>query len=168
MSEKPEAHVGGSDAWAEACAEDLRAQREAHRERRATGDGTASAAEELRRLASAVADRLGSFQGQAQLLGAAEQVVRQARAAVEPVIERNPDVFRHLAAAGSELLAAYRSAVQGQESRWTSGDEHRTGGAGEDGAEGAAAGRAEGRSADRPGDDDRGDGPVGGQRIDVE
>ncbi len=28
------------------------------------------------------------------------QVVQQAKAAVEPVIERNPDVFDHLAAAG--------------------------------------------------------------------
>ena len=46
--------------------------------------------------------------------------MQQARAAVEPVIERNPDVFDHLAAAGSELLAAYRSAVQAQEQRWTS------------------------------------------------
>ncbi|BFO20799.1 hypothetical protein SHKM778_71870 [Streptomyces sp. KM77-8] len=47
------------------------------------------------------------------------QVVQQAKAAVEPVIERNPDVFDHLAAAGNELLAAYRSAVQDQERRWT-------------------------------------------------
>jgi hypothetical protein len=47
------------------------------------------------------------------------QVVQQAKAAVEPVIERNPDVFDHLAAAGSELLAAYRSAVEAQERRWT-------------------------------------------------
>ncbi|MDH6227348.1 MULTISPECIES: DUF5304 family protein [Streptomyces] len=155
MSEKPEGRVGGSDAWAEACAEDLRAERERRRERRDPGGGTGSAAEELRRLASAVADRLGSLQGQAQLLGAAEQVVRQARAAVEPVIERNPEVFRHLSAAGSELLAAYRSAVQGQERRWTTGEER-------------PAGRAGEGSADRPEDDGRGDGPAGGQRIDVE
>ena len=50
------------------------------------------------------------------------QVVQQTKAAVEPVIERNPDVFDHLAAAGSELLAAYRSAVQDQERRWTARD----------------------------------------------
>lgn len=50
------------------------------------------------------------------------QVVQQARAAVEPVIERNPDVFDHLAAAGTELLAAYRSAVETQERRWTTRD----------------------------------------------
>ena len=49
------------------------------------------------------------------------QVVQQAKAAVEPVIERNPDVFDHLAAAGNELLAAYRSAVEAQERRWTTG-----------------------------------------------
>lgn len=48
--------------------------------------------------------------------------MQQAKAAVEPVIERNPDVFDHLAAAGSELLAAYRSAVQDQERRWTARD----------------------------------------------
>jgi len=47
------------------------------------------------------------------------QVVQQAKAAVEPVLERNPEVFDHLAAAGSELLAAYRSAVENQERRWT-------------------------------------------------
>lgn len=51
-----------------------------------------------------------------------KQVVQQAKAAVEPVIERNPDVFDHLAAAGNELLAAYRSAVQAQEQRWTARD----------------------------------------------
>lgn len=50
------------------------------------------------------------------------QVVQQAKAAVEPVIERNPDVFDHLAAAGGELLAAYRSAVQAQEQRWSRDD----------------------------------------------
>ncbi|MEU1026945.1 DUF5304 family protein, partial [Streptomyces sp. NPDC005904] len=33
-----------------------------------------------------------------------------------------PDVFDHLAAAGSELLAAYRSAARGQEGRWTRGE----------------------------------------------
>jgi hypothetical protein len=163
MSEKPEGHVGGSDAWAEACAEDLREQRERHRERRETGDAAGSPAEELRKLASAVADRLGSFQGQAQLLGAAEQVVRQARAAVGPVVERNPEVFRHLAAAGSELLAAYRSAVQTQERRWTTGEERSAGR-----ADTPPGTRPEDRSSGLPGDEDRGDGSAGGQRIDVD
>lgn len=47
------------------------------------------------------------------------QFAAQARSAAQPVIERNPEVFDHLAAAGSELLAAYRSAVEGHERRWT-------------------------------------------------
>ncbi|MER5477973.1 DUF5304 domain-containing protein [Streptomyces sp. NPDC002734] len=159
MSEKPEGRTGDSDAWADACAEDLRAEQERHRERRGAGEATGSAAEELRKLASAVADRLASFQGQAQLLGAAEQVVRQARAAVEPVVERNPDVFRHLSAAGSELLAAYRSAVQSQERRWTAGEEPPAGRPG---------GSSRAPSADRPEDDGEDGGPAGGQRIDVD
>ncbi|MCG7525221.1 DUF5304 domain-containing protein [Streptomyces sp. OfavH-34-F] len=110
------------DAWAQACAEDLAAEQA--RRRAAYGPPPGSAAEELRKLMDAVADKLGSFQ--APLLGlaaqgAVQQVIQQAKAAVEPVIERNPDVFDHLAAAGGELLAAYRSAVQGQEGRWTRG-----------------------------------------------
>jgi hypothetical protein len=113
-----------ADAWATATAEDLAAEKE--RRRAAYGPPPGSAAEELRRLVDTVADKLSGLQ--APLLGpvagtAAQQVVRQvvqqAKAAVEPVIERNPDVFDHLAAAGGELLAAYRSAVQQQEQRWT-------------------------------------------------
>ncbi|MFJ5528536.1 DUF5304 family protein [Streptomyces sp. NPDC093261] len=114
-----------ADAWAKACAEDLAAERT----RRGTryGPPPGSAAEELRRLVDAVADKLSELP--TPLLGAAasgaaqqmvQQVVQQAKAAVEPVIERNPDVFDHLAAAGSELLAAYRSAVEARERRWTS------------------------------------------------
>jgi hypothetical protein len=53
--------------------------------------------------------------------GAVQQFLNQAKAAVEPVIQRNPGVFDHLAAAGGELLAAYRSAVEDQEGRWTRG-----------------------------------------------
>lgn len=114
------------DAWATAAAEDLEAERARRRTR--YGPPPGSAAEELRRLVDAVADRLSDLQG--PLLGAVagpaaqqavRQVVQQAKAAVEPVIERNPEVFDHLAAAGGELLAAYRSAVQAQERRWTSG-----------------------------------------------
>lgn len=116
-----------ADAWATACAEDLEAEKA--RRRAEYGPPAGSAAEELRRLVDTVADKLSGLQN--PLLGqvagpAAQQVVRQvvqqARAAVEPVIERNPDVFDHLAAAGGELLAAYRSAVQNQERRWTAGD----------------------------------------------
>jgi hypothetical protein len=113
-----------ADAWATACAEDLEAEKARRRERHGPPPG--SAAEELRKLVDTVADKLSGLQS--PLLGAvagpaAQQVVRQvveqAKAAVEPVIERNPDVFDHLAAAGNELLAAYRSAVQHQEQRWT-------------------------------------------------
>jgi hypothetical protein len=48
-------------------------------------------------------------------------MISQVTAVVEPIRDRNPEVFEHLAAAGSELLAAYRSVVAGQEHRWTSG-----------------------------------------------
>ncbi|MFE1443122.1 DUF5304 domain-containing protein [Streptomyces sp. NPDC058739] len=114
-----------ADAWAAACAEDLAAEQARRRQQHGTPPG--SAAEELRRLLDTVADKLSDLQS--PLLGAVagpaaqqvvQQVVQQARAAVEPVIERNPDVFDHLASAGQELLAAYRSAAQSQEKRWTS------------------------------------------------
>ncbi|TLS41320.1 hypothetical protein FE633_36900 [Streptomyces montanus] len=113
-----------ADAWAKACAEDLAAEKA--RRRGQYGRPPGSAAEELRKLVDTVADRLSGLQSPlfgAVAGGAAQQmvnqVVQQAKAAVEPVIERNPDVFDHLAAAGSELLAAYRSAVEAQERRWT-------------------------------------------------
>ncbi|MFI5791950.1 DUF5304 domain-containing protein [Streptomyces sp. NPDC051677] len=115
-----------ADAWATAAAEDLAAEKA--RRRAEYGPPQGSAAEELRRLVDAVGEKLSSIQS--PLLGAVagpaaqqvvRQVVQQAKAAVEPVIERNPDVFDHLAAAGTELLAAYRSAVQTQERRWTTG-----------------------------------------------
>ncbi|MFD7715698.1 DUF5304 domain-containing protein [Streptomyces sp. NPDC059814] len=110
------------DAWAQACAEDLAAEKA--RRRAEYGPPPGSAAEELRKLMDAVADKVSSLQsplfGMAAQ-GAVQQVIRQAKSAVEPVIERNPDVFDHIAAAGGELLAAYRSAVEGQERRWTQG-----------------------------------------------
>ncbi|MFC9928940.1 DUF5304 domain-containing protein [Streptomyces sp. NPDC127190] len=118
------ARATDADAWATACAEDLAAEKA--RRRADSGPPPGSAAEELKKLVETVADKLSGLRS--PLLGAlagpaAEQVVRQvvqqAKAAVEPVIERNPDVFDHLAAAGSELLAAYRSAVEAQERRWT-------------------------------------------------
>lgn len=124
QEEAEEVRVTDADAWATACAEDLAAEKA--RRRTQYGPPPGSAAEELKRLVDAVADKLSGLQ--APLFGAAasgtaqhmvRQVVQQARAAVEPVIERNPDVFDHLAAAGSELLAAYRSAVEAQERRWT-------------------------------------------------
>ncbi|MFJ9538112.1 DUF5304 domain-containing protein [Streptomyces sp. NPDC101225] len=138
-----EVRATDADAWSTACAEDLAAEKA--RRRVEYGPPPGSAAEELRKLVDAVSDKLSSIQS--PLLGsvagpAAQQVVRQvveqAKAAVEPVIERNPDVFDHLAAAGNELLAAYRSAVQAQEQRWTTRaadlhkdlDERRDGGEG--------------------------------------
>lgn len=121
-----EVRIGDPDAWATACEEDLRAERA--RRRAQQGPPPGSAAEELRKLFDAVTDKLSTLQS--PLLGAVaqgtaqqmvKQAVQQAKAAVEPVIERNPEVFDHLAAAGSELLAAYRSAVENQEKRWTQG-----------------------------------------------
>ncbi|GGU24794.1 DUF5304 domain-containing protein [Streptomyces coeruleorubidus] len=142
------------DAWATACAEDLEAEKA--RRRAEYGPHPGSAAEELKKLVDAVADKLSGIQS--PLFGAvagpaAEQVVRQvvqqAKAAVEPVIERNPDVFDHLAAAGNELLAAYRSAVEAQERRWTGRDD-----------------RIDPRDLDER--DDRGDDGGPGERIDLD
>ncbi|MFM9367423.1 DUF5304 domain-containing protein [Streptomyces sp. Da 82-17] len=111
-----------ADAWEKACAEDLAAEQARRREQYGAEPG--SAAEELRKLMDAVAEKLSAFQapiGGAAAQGAVQHFVEQAKAAVEPVIERNPEVFDHLANAGSELLAAYRSAVFGHERRWTAG-----------------------------------------------
>ncbi|MFJ9377341.1 DUF5304 domain-containing protein [Streptomyces sp. NPDC101455] len=122
-----EVRATDADAWATAAAEDLAAEKA--RRRTQYGQPPGSAAEELRKLVDTVADKLSGLQSPllGQVAGPAaqqvvKQVVQQAKAAVEPVIERNPDVFDHLAAAGSELLAAYRSAVQAQEQRWTARD----------------------------------------------
>ncbi|MFI6941069.1 DUF5304 domain-containing protein [Streptomyces sp. NPDC050418] len=108
------------DAWEKACAEDLAAEQARRRAQHGTPPG--SAAEELRRLVDAVSEKLSGLQtpiaGMAAQ-GAVNQLINQAKSVVEPVIQRNPDVFDHLAAAGSELLAAYRSAVEGHERRWT-------------------------------------------------
>jgi hypothetical protein len=116
--------MSDSDAWAKACAEDLEAEKA--RRRAQHGDGPGSPVEEFRKLFEAVADKVSGSLGNPLLGGQAaqtvQQLVSQAKAVVEPVIERNPQVFDHLAAAGSELLAAYRSAVEGHESRWTRGD----------------------------------------------
>ncbi|MFD5076549.1 DUF5304 domain-containing protein [Streptomyces sp. NPDC058371] len=127
QEEADEVRATDADAWAKACAEDLAAEKARRRTQYGTPPG--SAAEELRKLVDAVADKLSGLQS--PVLGAVasgtaqqmvNQVVQQAKAAVEPVIERNPAVFDHLAAAGSELLAAYRSAVEAQERRWTARD----------------------------------------------
>ncbi|QNP73176.1 DUF5304 domain-containing protein [Streptomyces roseirectus] len=126
VDERP--HATDDDAWATACEEDLAAEKA--RRRAQYGPPPGSAGEELRKLFDAVSDKLSGLQS--PLLGAVagpaaqqvvRQVVQQAKSVVEPVVERNPDVFDHLAAAGNELLAAYRSAVQKQEARWTKDDD---------------------------------------------
>ncbi|MEU0006364.1 DUF5304 domain-containing protein [Streptomyces sp. NPDC006314] len=151
--EEEQARATDADAWATACAEDLAAEKARRHAEYGTPPG--SAAEELKKLVDTVADKLSGLQS--PLLGAlagpaAQQVVRQAvqqaKAAVEPVIERNPEVFDHLAAAGTELLAAYRSAVQAQERRWTTG-----------------AADLKDDVPDRP---DRGEGTGPGERIDLD
>ncbi|MFB8353594.1 DUF5304 domain-containing protein [Streptomyces niveus] len=122
MSDATERPAADPDAWATACAEDLAAEKARRRAVHGTPPGSAS--EELRRFVDAVADKVSSFQsplfGMAAQ-GAVQQFINQAKSAVEPVIDRNPDIFDHLAAAGNELLAAYRSAVEGDERRWTRG-----------------------------------------------
>ncbi|MGW1075293.1 DUF5304 domain-containing protein [Streptomyces sp. NPDC002537] len=138
------------DAWGQACAEDLAAERA--RRRAAYGQQPGSAAEELRKLLDAVTEKVSALQLPLAGLAAqdvVQQVVDRAKAAVEPVVERNPEVFDHLASAGSELLAAYRAALQGQESRWTRGDAE--------------------KPADGPGAPGRGDAGTGGtERIDLD
>lgn len=141
------------DAWAQACAEDLRAEKA--RRRSQYGPPPGSAAEELRKLVDAVAEKVSSLQSPllgVAAQGAVRQVIRQAKSAVEPVIERNPDVFDHIAAAGGELLAAYRSAVEGQERRWT---------------QGAGDPAGAGKKADDP-TDPRDGGPAAGEHIDLD
>ncbi|GAA3370455.1 hypothetical protein GCM10020367_17150 [Streptomyces sannanensis] len=128
MSEATERPSPDADAWADACAEDLAAEKA--RRRAQYGPTIGTPAEELRKLVDAVAEKVSSLQ--APLLGmgaqeAVQQLIGQAKAVVEPVIERNPEVFGHLAAAGNELLAAYRSAVEGQERRWTHGPQDEPG-----------------------------------------
>ncbi|MFF9341979.1 DUF5304 domain-containing protein [Streptomyces sp. NPDC014773] len=160
------------DPWADACAEDLEAEKARRRARH--GEEPGSPAEEFRRLFEAVAEKLtGGLGAAAPLFGgqnaagaaaqAAETVkglVNQAKAAVEPVIERNPQVFDHLAAAGGELLAAYRSAVEGHETRWTRGP-----GLSEDDPRRAAGTPPEPAPEDRR---DDGDGPATGRPIDLD
>jgi hypothetical protein len=111
-----------ADAWAKASAEDIAAEHA--RRRTEAGQGAGSAAEELRRLAEAVGEavneRLAALRNPAVQL-AAQGVISQVRSVVEPIVDRNPEVFDHLNAAGSELLAAYRSAVSRAEARWTAG-----------------------------------------------
>ncbi|MEE1928702.1 DUF5304 family protein [Streptomyces sp. TRM 70351] len=151
-----------ADAWADACAEDLAAERDRRRERYGSGGAPGGAAEELRRLAETVAGRLADLAGPltggaAQGEQWARQLVDGARAAARPVLQRNPDVVAHLSAAGSELLAAYRSAVADSEQRWT-----RT----PDGTTAPAPGQREDPGA--PPSRERSAEPPGTERIDLE
>ncbi|MFE7517521.1 DUF5304 domain-containing protein [Streptomyces sp. NPDC057540] len=166
--------MSDSDAWAKACAEDLEAEKARRRAQRGAEPG--SPAEEFRKLFEAVADKVSGGLGNPLLGGQAaqtvQQIVNQAKAVVEPVIERNPQVFDHLAAAGGELLAAYRSAVEGHESRWTRGG---AGGAvpdADDPRRDADAPRGDAHEGDPKDDgkDDRKDdeGPGTGQHIDLD
>ncbi|WP_055591207.1 DUF5304 family protein [Streptacidiphilus griseoplanus] len=130
----------GEDVWARVVAEDAAAQAAAQREAAEPeqqagreekesragedpfgGGGGAEdplgsqlgpLVEEVRRFASAVGERM---QEATRALGAGEGLDRLAG----PVREKHPEVYRHLAAAGGELLAAYRAAVSGHERRWT-------------------------------------------------
>lgn len=93
------------DAWAKACAEDLAAEKERLRgQEQAAAGGTGTAAEELFKLFEAVADKVSGLNNPllgVAAQGAVRQFVDQAKTAAKPVIERNPEVFDHLAAAGS-------------------------------------------------------------------
>lgn len=98
MSEATDRPVD-DDAWAKACAEDLEAEKA--RRRTQHGPPPGSAAEELRKLVDAVADKVAALQSPlfgVAAQGAVQQVIKQAKSVVEPVIERNPDVFDHIAA----------------------------------------------------------------------
>ncbi|MBH1936216.1 DUF5304 domain-containing protein [Streptomyces sp. AV19] len=148
-TERPAPHgEPDPDAWETACAEDLAAERARRREQYGPGGGPGSAAEEFRKLVDAVADKVSGLQlplAGAAAQGAVQQIVDAAKAVVEPVVERNPEVFDHLASAGSELLAAYRAAVRGQEQRWTRGAaDDRGGKEGRDGRDGDGGGGAPG------------------------
>lgn len=120
-----------ADAWAKACAEDFAAEQA--RRRAEFGPEPVSAAEELRRLFDNLSDRVSAFRApgsggtSAVAQTAAQQFAKQflatVKSAVEPVVERNPQLFDHLAAAGTEIAAAYRAAVERQETSWTRDDE---------------------------------------------
>lgn len=149
-----------ADAWATACAEDLAAEKARRREQ--SGDRAGSAADELRKLAEAVADKMAEFGSPAASM-AARTMISQVKAAVDPIKDRNPDLFEHLASAGAELLAAYRAAVSGQEQRWTRSAGAPRGRA-DSGPSAAGPARGEGTGASG-GDDDPGPGP---EHIDLD
>ncbi|MEU1504195.1 DUF5304 family protein [Kitasatospora sp. NPDC005748] len=73
--------------------------------------------DEVRRFASVV--------GQKAQEASADTLISLAGLA-ERLREKQPEVYGHLAAAGGELMAAYRAAVAGHEHRWTAGDAARS------------------------------------------
>lgn len=93
----------GADAGTESSRSD-RSDRSDQSERSDRSDSAERLAEEARRLAEAVAGKLGE--------------VRQR--VVDPLLERHPEAAAHLSAAGSELLSAYRAFVTDKERRWAS------------------------------------------------
>jgi Family of unknown function (DUF5304) len=161
MSEAPDRPHTDADAWATACAEDLAAEKARRREQ--SGYRPGSAADELRKLAEAVTDKVAQLSSPAAGM-AAQALISQVKAVVDPIMDRNPDVFEHITAAGAELLAAYRSAVTGQEQRWTSGTRTPSGPAAGTGPGGAAK---DGGSA-RPGGDGEDPGQPGTEHIDLD
>ncbi|MFC5662089.1 DUF5304 family protein [Kitasatospora misakiensis] len=72
--------------------------------------------DEVRRFASAVGEKAQE--------ASAETLISLAGLA-DRLREKQPEVYGHLAAAGTELLAAYRAAVTGRERRWTAGESAR-------------------------------------------
>ncbi|WP_069811784.1 DUF5304 family protein [Streptomyces sp. TP-A0874] len=147
MKDTPKRPAADADPWAEACAEDLAAEQARRRAR--YGRQSGGAADELKKLADAIADGLDKLSSLGLPVAGpaaqatARQLVDRARSAVEPVVRRNPEVFEHLTNAGSELLAAFRAAVAGQEqppgpgsARNGAGDEQDRGG-----PEGTSGGR---------------------------
>lgn len=141
-----------SDAWATACREDLDAERVRREER--YGAAPPDPAAELRRLAEALSERLS--RAGAGLGLDPGLLAGQARAVLEPVLERNAEVLRHLAGAGQELAAAYRAALLAREERWTRAD-----------AREPAQDARDARDAGETGDGDA-DGAGGSQRIDLD
>lgn len=118
MSEAPSPREPRTDpdAWSTACAEDTAEQASKRRVRQAYQPG--SPADELRKLADAVAGKVQELRN--PLVGLpAQALISQAKSVLGQARNRNPDLFDHLAAAGSELLAAYRSAVDNHERGWT-------------------------------------------------
>ncbi|MGW6707144.1 DUF5304 domain-containing protein [Streptomyces sp. NPDC054956] len=162
-TDRPNDASADDDAWAKACAEDLAAEKERRRSEQGAGarSGTGTAAEELFKLFEAVADKVSALDNPlfgVAAQGAVRQFVNQAKSAAKPVIERNPEVFDHLAAAGSELLAAYRSAVEGHERRWTREDPR-------DRAGERPGGTTDGNPGGNPGGEDGG---APAERIDLD